>query len=158
MSTLPPRRPKRDSTKALLEEDTRDLDRLVEQVEEALSRSAAETAYRLRRCYNTQGTIEIDITKLSHLHAQLNSMTTQCTLLVGFALAGLGADMLSELGTEVGEFCIYKTLPARILGSVYIATITLCIFFSITVIACAQTIACESKRVITVSNRGPTRA
>ena len=84
------------------------------------------------------------ISELSHLHAQLNSMTTQCTLIVGFALAGLGADTLTQLGSMVTEFCIYKNDRARFLGTAFISVTTLCIFFSMTVIACAQTISCES--------------
>ena len=39
---------------------------------------------------------------------------------------------------------MYKTFTARWLSTGYIVISTLCIFFSMTVIACAQTIACES--------------
>ena len=35
-------------------------------------------------------------------------MTTQCTLIVGFALAGLGADTLAEIGDDQSELCLYK--------------------------------------------------
>ena len=38
------------------------------------------------------------------------------TLAVIFALAGLGADTLTQLGSMTTEFCIYKTLRARLLG------------------------------------------
>ena len=117
---------------------------LVERGEENLLYDDASTAYKLRTQRNNRGRIELGVSELSHLHAQLNSMTTQCTLIVGFALAGLGADTLTQLGSMTTEFCIYKTLRARLLGSLFITCTTLCIFFSMTVIACAQTIACES--------------
>ena len=65
-------------------------------------------------------------------------MTTQCTLIVGFALAGLGADTLAEIGDDQSEFCLYKAGLSRWLATGYIVISTLCIFFSMTVIACAQ--------------------
>ena len=68
---------------------------LVEQGEEELMREAASRAYKLKQHYNTRGRIELGISELSHLHAQLNSMTTQCTLIVGFALLPL---QLRQLG------------------------------------------------------------
>jgi len=154
---------------------------LVERGEEQLLREAASKAYKLKQHYNNRGRIELGMTELSHLHAQLNSMTTQCTLIVGFALAGLGADTLAEIGNDQSEFCLYKAGLTRWLATMYIVISTLCIFFSMyaappalerpplaaeqprhslaahasptptnpsetrrTVIACAQTIACES--------------
>merc|ERR1719231_123932 len=108
---------------------------LVEQGEENLLHNDAKTAYKLRKQYNTRGRIELGVGELSHLHAQLNSMTTRCTLIVGFALAGLGADTLTQLGSMVTEFCIYKSDRSRFLGTAFITVTTLCIFFSMTVIA-----------------------
>ena len=90
---------------------------LVERGEEQLLREAASKAYKLKQHYNNRGRIELGMTELSHLHAQLNSMTTQCTLIVGFALAGLGADTLAEISNDQSEFCLYKSGLSRWLAT-----------------------------------------
>lgn len=122
----------------------REVRALVDQGEEQLLRQQAAKHHELAQQRNAKGRIELGMTELSHLHAQLNSMTTQCTLLVGFALAGIGADTLSELANDVSQFCLYKSMRAQVLGTSFILVTTLAIFFSMTVISCAQTIAAES--------------
>ena len=75
-------------------------------------------------------------------------MTTQCTLLIGFALAGLGADTLSQLASDESQFCMFKSDRAMTLGYFFMLSTTACIFFSMLVIACAQTITASSNKRI----------
>jgi hypothetical protein len=117
---------------------------LVERGEEHLLRQQAGQTFKLSRQMNAKGRIELGITELSNLHAQLNSMTTQCTLIVGFALAGVGSDTLSSLASDQDQFCIYKTERAQALGVTFILVTIITIFFSMTVLASAQTIIAES--------------
>ena len=109
--------------------------KMVERGEQSLMREAASQAYTLKQQYNRRGKIELGVVELSHLHSQLNSMTTQCTLIVGFALAGLGADTLTQIGDDESEFCIYKSPLSQAIGTAFILVSTACIFFSMTVIA-----------------------
>ena len=127
---------------------------LVERGEEQLLREAASKAYKLKQHYNNRGRIELGMTELSHLHAQLNSMTTQCTLIVGFALAGLGADTLAEIGNDQSEFCLYKAGLTRWLATMYIVISTLCIFFSMYAAPPALGTAPASGRAAQALSRG----
>ena len=50
---------------------------LVERGEEQLLREAASKAYKLKQHYNNRGRIELGMTELSHLHAQLNKTMSE---------------------------------------------------------------------------------
>jgi hypothetical protein len=64
-----------------------------------------------RQCTAT-GKLELGMKELSHLHAQLNSITLQCTIIVGFSLSGIGSDTLAQLASDVDQFCMCEcSLP-----------------------------------------------
>ena len=86
--------------------DTAAVHELVERGEQKLLEASAQETLQLRRDQITLKEINLGMTELSHLHAQLNSITTQATLIVGFAVASLGADTLSQLASDTGQFCI----------------------------------------------------
>jgi len=121
---------------------------LVNRGEESLIGQVARSSHELAQVRMYRGRIEVGVQELSHLHAQLNSMTTQCTLLIGFALAGLGADTLSQLASDESQFCMFKSDRAMTLGYFFMLSTTACIFFSMLVIACAQTITASSNKRI----------
>ena len=80
------------------------------------------------------------------LHAQLNSITLQCTIIVGFALSGVGADTLSQLASDTGEFCMYKSIRAMTFTYLFVGFTLLSIFTRMTIVACSQKITAESNR------------
>lgn len=88
--------------------------RLVELGEKNLEEERAEHMHKLRSDAIVIKKINLGMTELSHLHSQLNSITTQATLIVGFAVASLSADTLAELASDTGQFCIYKSGAARL--------------------------------------------
>ena len=51
---------------------------------------------------------EIEQRNLEKYHEQLNSINTQATLILGFALTSLHADNLLALGDDQSKYCIYK--------------------------------------------------
>ncbi|KAL1515706.1 hypothetical protein AB1Y20_002322 [Prymnesium parvum] len=119
---------------------------LVEGGEANLLRAEAGRRFELHTHQVRRGAIDLVITELSQLHAQLNSITTQCTLIIGFGLASIGADTLSVLASDEDQFCIYKTLRARALGTAYILLTTVCICMCMSVITTAQIITFRSTR------------
>jgi hypothetical protein len=84
------------------------------------------------------GKLELGMKELSHLHAQLNAITLQCTIIVGFALTNIGADTLSQLASDVDQFCMYKTVRSILYTYLFLGFTLLSIFSCMTIIACAQ--------------------
>ena len=123
-----------------------DITRLVEEGEKRLLEMTADHTHRLRTEQTVIKRINLGMAELSHLHAQLNSITTQSTLVVGFAVASLSADTLAELASDTGEFCIYKSWLTRFLGSMFVTLAVTCIFSSYTVITLATAITTHSNR------------
>ena len=119
---------------------------LVESGEAHLLRAEAHGQYLLQTSQVKRGVIELYTAELSQLHAQLNSITTQSTLIIGFGLASIGADTLSTLASDEDQFCIYKSDRARALGAAYIIVTTVCICTCMSIIITAQIITYQSTR------------
>jgi len=82
--------------------------------------------------------VEIQMRVLGNMHTQLNNINTQATLVVGFALATLGADFLSQVGSHTGEFCAFNSAVHEAVGGLLILLVTLCIGISVVVTSCAS--------------------
>ena len=123
-----------------------DVDHLVNMGEKALLETAANTVHDLHKDQIRIKKINVGMTELSHLHAQLNSINTQSTLIVGFAVSSLGADSLAELADNTGQFCIYKSVASKIVGFIFINVGVFCILNAFTVITCATAITTWSNR------------
>jgi len=119
---------------------------LLEKGEAQLLQIEADKRYEIHSRNITRGTIELTTTELSHLHSQLNSITMQCTLIIGFGLASIGADTLSSLASDDNQFCIFKSTKAMLFGTGYILLTTIAICMCMTIITCAQIITYESTR------------
>ena len=52
--------------------------------------------------------IEMHMVVLGQLHLQMQNLELQATLIAGFALGQLSSDLLTPLGSDLSEFCIYK--------------------------------------------------
>ena len=96
------------------------------------------TVHEEIRAENLHFANEINARQLEQYHGMLNAFNTQATLIVGFALATLGADFLTEVGSHSGEFCAFKDTEHKAVGLVLILMVTSCIGISIVVTSCAS--------------------
>ena len=119
---------------------------LLERGEAQLLQIEADKRYEIHSRNITRANIELTTVELSHLHSQLNSITMQCTLIIGFGLASIGADTLSSLASDDNQFCMFKSSRAMIFGAAYILLTTVAICMCMTIITCAQIITYESTR------------
>lgn len=97
---------------------------------------------------NNKDRVGLTSVELSHLHQQLGGITTTCTLIIGFAMAALSADLLGALGDPTGQFCLYKSIGSMVVAGLFIVTCTTCVCACFTVIACVQIIIFQSQRAI----------
>ena len=97
---------------------------------------------------NNKDRIGLTSVELSYLHQQLQGLTTTCTLVIGFAMAALSADLLVEFGSDQSQFCLYKSLTHTFLAGLFIVLDTTCICVCFTVIAAVQIIIFQSQRAI----------
>lgn len=85
----------------------RDALSLMEAGEEALLRQMAMEREAVQIGIVNRGRVRLRSDELGNLHSQLQSLTVQCTLIVGFGLASIGADTLSQLSSvTVGSSCM----------------------------------------------------
>jgi hypothetical protein len=127
---------------------TNALSQMMELGREELLMKEADVAKSIVVKSNNRDRVGLTSTELSHLHQQLACITTTCTLIIGFAMASLSADLLRELGDDTGQFCVYKSLPSTLLSGLFILLTTTCICACFTIIACTQIIIFQSQRAI----------
>jgi len=101
---------------------------------------------------NNRDRVELTGVELSHLHQQLQGITTTSTLIIGFAMASLSADLLVAISDSTSQFCMYKSTLSLVLSSLCIVACTACISACFSVIACVQIIIFESQRAIFSTN------
>jgi hypothetical protein len=94
---------------------------------------------------NNQQRVGLTGVELSQLHNQLTGITTTCTLIIGFSMGALSADLLSAMGDDSSLFCIYKSPGAAVLSGVFILCTITCICACFTIIACVQIIIFQSE-------------
>jgi len=97
---------------------------------------------------NNKDRVGLTSVELSHLHQQLQGITTTCTLVIGFAMAALSADLLGAMGDDFSLFCIYKSVASAILSGAFIMLTMTCICACFTIIACVQIIIFQSQRAL----------
>ena len=97
---------------------------------------------------NNRDRVGLTGVELSHLHQQLQGITTTCTLIIGFAMASLSADLLGALGDSRSQFCVYKSVASTVLSALFIILTTTTICACFTIIACVQIIVFQSQRAI----------
>jgi hypothetical protein len=64
----------------------------------------------------------------------LTNISTQATLLLGFALATFGADLLPYILDDQAVFCIYKSTAHQLVGALFLTTNTCCVSFCLLVV------------------------
>jgi len=95
---------------------------------EAIRARALETENRVR-------TLETDGMQLQLHQTLMSNLSTQSTLLLGFALATFGADLLPYILDSEGEFCVYKSSAHMAVGTLFLTantcTVCLCLLTTI---------------------------
>uniref|UniRef100_A0A7S2BLV1 Uncharacterized protein n=1 Tax=Haptolina brevifila TaxID=156173 RepID=A0A7S2BLV1_9EUKA len=93
---------------------------------EAIRAKALETENRVR-------TLETEGLQLQMQQQLLSQLSTQSTLLLGFALATYGADLLPYVLDSSSQFCLYKTMAHLIIGAIFLTTSTCTVGFCLLV-------------------------
>ena len=123
-------------------------EKLMELGREELLMREAEVFKEIVVKANNKDRVGLTSVELSYLHQQLQGIMTTCTLIIGFAMAALSADLLVEFGSEESQFCLYKSVPSTVLATIFITLDTTCICVCFTVIAAVQIIIFQSQRAI----------
>ena len=82
---------------------------------------------------------------LNNLHVQVQNISTQATLIVGFSLATMGADLLNAIASDTSEFCIWKTSAHLVVGYMFVLSSAFCICYCMFVVVLSSTIIRESQ-------------
>ena len=59
------------------------------------------------------------------LSTQLDSVSTQATLIIGFSLGLWAGETLVPLTDDTSPHCIYKSLPSQLLGAAFFLVVAL---------------------------------
>jgi len=97
---------------------------------------------------NNKDRVGLTSVELSYLHQQLMGINTTCTLVIGFAMASLSADLLGAMGDDGSLFCMYKSPGSALLSGSFVILSMSCICACFTIIACIQIIIFQSQRAI----------
>ena len=86
---------------------------------ERIHARALETENRVRM-------LETDGMRLQLYQDMLTNISTQATLLLGFALATFGADLLPYIMDSQSQFCLYKSWAHKLIGFLFLTANTCC--------------------------------
>ena len=89
--------------------------------------------------------LETDGMKLQLVHSLLTNVSTQATLLMGFALATFGADLLPQVMNDVSSFCIFKSNAYMFVGFSFLLANTCCVSFCMLVIVFSSLLITRSQ-------------
>ena len=78
--------------------------------------------------------LETDGMRLQLYQNMLTNISTQATLLLGFALATYGADLLPYILNDTSPFCVFKTASHGFVGALFLLANTCCICFCLLVL------------------------
>ena len=123
-------------------------EQLMELGREELLMREAEVQKKIVVKANNKDRVGLTSVELSYLHQQLQGITTTCTLVIGFAMAALSAELLVALGDDTGQFCLFKSVTASVLSGLFLFLDTTCICVCFTIIASVQIIIYQSQRAI----------
>ena len=78
--------------------------------------------------------LETDGMRLQLYQDMLTNISTQATLLLGFALATFGADLLPYIMDARSQFCVYKSAMHQFVGALFLTANTCCCSFCLLVV------------------------
>ena len=105
---------------------------------ERIHARALETENRVRM-------LETDGMRLSLYHTMLTNISTQATLLLGFALATFGADLLPYVLDDESSFCVYKSWLHMVTGFLFLTANTCCVCFCMLVVVFSSLLITRSQ-------------
>jgi len=76
---------------------------------------------------NAVNLMQIDMLQLNVLQTQLDNVSMQATLIIGFALGMWAGETLDPLLDDVGPHCIYKSSAHMIISFIFFSAVALCI-------------------------------
>ena len=76
---------------------------------------------------NTVNLMQIDMMQLNVLMTQLDNVSMQAILIIGFALGMWGGETLDPLTDDTGSHCIFKAGPRKLCAMLFFASVGLCI-------------------------------
>ena len=89
--------------------------------------------------------LETDGMRLSLYQNMLTNISTQATLLLGFALSTYGADLLPYILNDESTFCLYKSGAHMAFGAVFVFANTCCICFCLLAVISSSLLMLESQ-------------
>jgi hypothetical protein len=111
---------------------------------ERIHARALETENRVRM-------LETDGMRLQLYQTMLTTVSTQAMLLLGFALATYGADLMPYIMNDTSPFCLFKAWPQMIVGSFFLLCGVCCICYCLlTIIASSILIVCSQNAYLHV--------
>ena len=105
---------------------------------ERIHARALETENRVRM-------IETHGLRLQALQTMLTNISTQATLLLGFALATYGADLLPYILNDMSPFCLFKGWDSMLIGAVFLLANTCTICFCMMVLIGSSLLVIQSQ-------------
>jgi len=79
---------------------------------------------------NLVNLMSIDMMQLNVLQTQLDNVSMQAVLIIGFALSMWGGETLDPLSDDTGPHCIFKTGTRSLVAIIFFASVGLCITHS----------------------------
>ena len=76
---------------------------------------------------NTVNLMQIEMLQLNVLQTQLDNVSMQAILIIGFALSMWGGETLDPLSDDTGPHCIYKTRTRGVVAVIFFASVGFCI-------------------------------
>jgi hypothetical protein len=76
---------------------------------------------------NVVNLMQIDMLSLGVLQTQMENLTTQSTIIIGFALGMLGGATLFPLVDDQSQVCIYKSWYSQLFAVLFFLSVALCI-------------------------------
>ena len=105
---------------------------------ERIHARALETENRVRM-------LETHGLRLQAQQTMLTTISTQATLLLGFALATYGADLLPYILNDDSPFCLYKNGASMVIGFIFLLANTCCICFCMMVLIASSLLVIQSQ-------------
>lgn len=90
---------------------------------------------------NVVNMMQVDMLQLGVLQTQLDNVSLQATLIIGFALAMWSGDIIGPLSDDSSARCLYKTWLHMLLGLLFFMAVAACIslcFVVVVIASCAR--------------------
>ena len=73
---------------------------------------------------NRVNLMQIDMLSLGVLQTQMDNLTMQSTLMIGFSMSMFGGESLNPLVNDQSQICVYKTWYHMLFGLIFFMSVT----------------------------------